>query len=204
MKRLFTEPDDVIISELRDFMSQYKAWIDRLKTQILSLDSTRKASAEANISKCENAWRTISKTITEMEKDSHSDGLVFRAFRLANEAMYLQRERSLIRQEKPVNAEEINWYPFQLAFLLQEMISFIDPKGEERKIVDLLWFPTGGGKTEAYLGIAAFVIFGDVKLAQHCAKELAKKINKKSFDYIVCPEAKVLPLAQAYLSLPLL
>lgn len=159
MKRLFTESNDVIIKELRDFMAQYKSWIDGLKTQILSLDATRKSSAEANISKCENAWRTISRTITEMEKDAHSDGVVFRAFRLANEAMYLQRERSLIRQKRPVNSEEINWYPFQLAFLLQEMISFIDPEGEERKKVDLLWFPTGGGKTEAYLGIAAFVIF---------------------------------------------
>ena len=159
MKRLFTESNDVIIKELRDFMFQYKSWIDGLKTQILSLDATRKASAEANISKCEEAWRTISRTITEMENDSHSGGLVFRAFRLANEAMYLQRERSLIRQKKSVNDEEINWYPFQLAFLLQEMISFIAPEGEERKKVDLLWFPTGGGKTEAYLGIAAFVIF---------------------------------------------
>ena len=159
MKRLFTESDDVIIIELREFMTQYKSWIDELETQVEALDNTRKVSAEANISKCINAWHTISKTIMAMEIDSRVDGHVFKAFRLANEAMHLQRERSLIRQKKIVNDEEMNWYPFQLAFLLQEMISFIDPQGEERKKVDLLWFPTGGGKTEAYLGIAAFVIF---------------------------------------------
>jgi len=159
MKRLFTEPDAVIIKELREFMDQYRAWIDGLRIQIGSMDSTRRVSAETNIAKCEHAWETISKTITELEKDSQKDGIVFRAFRLANEAMYLQRERSLIRQGKTVNDSEINWYPFQLAFLLQEMISFINPQGKERESVDLLWFPTGGGKTEAYLGIAAFVIF---------------------------------------------
>lgn len=47
------------------------------------------------------------------------------------------------------------------------------------------------------LHIASFVILGAVEMTQHCARKLAQKINPKKFDYIICPEAKVLPLAQA-------
>ncbi len=51
------------------------------------------------------------------------------------------------------------WRPFQLAFQLLVLPSLTDAEDDWRQTVDLLWFPTGGGKTEAYLGLAAYEAF---------------------------------------------
>ncbi len=51
------------------------------------------------------------------------------------------------------------WYPFQLAYVLQIIPDIVDKESDWQKTVDLLWYPTGGGKTEAYLALAAFALF---------------------------------------------
>jgi hypothetical protein len=102
------------------------------------------------------------------------------AFLLADRAMYMQREQlrlqartanvdrypddgelsDLLEKTDYYSSEDKHyWRPFQIAFILLNIDSAIRDDSPERDIVDLIWFPTGGGKTEAYLFLTAFVIF---------------------------------------------
>jgi hypothetical protein len=95
------------------------------------------------------------------------------AFRFANRAMWQQRVRSFyaraVRRDQPAESEQFDipanrrWYPFQMAFILLNLPALADPADPDRSdptqaLADLLWFPTGGGKTEAYLGVTAFML----------------------------------------------
>jgi hypothetical protein len=105
---------------------------------------------------------------------SEPSGHALEAFRFANQAMALQRlhteagrlitndpglafASALERVDTPTNR---SWRPFQLAFVLLNLPGLTDSTHPERSsasaVVDLLFFPTGGGKTEAYLGLAAY------------------------------------------------
>ena len=82
------------------------------------------------------------------------DGTAFEAFRLANRAMAMAARQRRAQEQgvSPEAADPPAWRPFQLAFVLMNLRAFVAPTHTDRELVDLLFFPTGGGKTEAYLG----------------------------------------------------
>ncbi|MGW6783112.1 helicase-related protein [Streptomyces sp. NPDC054987] len=93
--------------------------------------------------------------LREPKKDS-----LRKAFALAMAAMRLQMRRTGMKHGLgTAGVKEPSWRPFQLGFLLVALASTVDDAHEDRELVDLIWFPTGGGKTEAYLGLAAIEIF---------------------------------------------
>ena len=125
--------------------------------------------AKKSIDRCETTLRRIEEGLTLLETDAQ----VFDAFRFLNRAMWLQRTRSLfsegVRRGRDIDYNDVDipanrsWYPFQLAFILLNLpgIARLDhPERSEspEAVADLLWFPTGGGKTEAYLGLTAFTL----------------------------------------------
>lgn len=125
--------------------------------------------AAANLDACRAALARIRAGSALLDSDPRAA----LAFIFANRAMQMQRVRSiytrLVRQGKPADLTTLDvpanrtWRPFQLAFILLNLPGLADPAHPERTetehlSADLLWFPTGGGKTEAYLGLAAFAM----------------------------------------------
>ncbi|MBD5559705.1 MAG: DNA helicase [Clostridia bacterium] len=164
MKFLAEGSSEEVLSELEAFRDAYAAWVADLPNRAAHEKRGQRHAAVKHIQACEAALKRISAGIARLAEDTN--GAVFKAFQLANEAMLMQREQTLKRNKRPFDpVQDARWYPFQLAFLLYEITSFADPTAAsdnatpDREVADLLWFPTGGGKTEAYLGISAFVIF---------------------------------------------
>ena len=117
--------------------------------KISSLNSEHKKIAKENLSIASNNILRMNQGIEMLKKNSHA----FKAFRLSQTAIQMQFIWSNPDQKS------LNWRPFQLAFFLMNISYLDDENHQDREVMDLLWFPTGGGKTEAYLLIIAFILF---------------------------------------------
>jgi Helicase conserved C-terminal domain len=139
-----------LAAALESFLAEYELWIARCETEAQGLDEHFRPIASTHLADCTQACRRIAAGIARLRDDE----LARHAFCLANRAMADQMERT---STKP--RESFRWRPFQLAFMLLSLPSIVDVDHPERSLAELLWFPTGGGKTEAYLGLFAFTVF---------------------------------------------
>ena len=165
------------ISSLIEVVALYRNWILEQETRLPGLDARHHATAIRHLGSC----RTLANRMQEGLDLIRSDKLVADAFRLANHAVLLQQIHStggtrrliyderlkLVRHAEPRKSTDPltpppgrgTWRPFQIAFLLASIASTADAGHADRLLVDLIFFPTGGGKTEAYLGLSAFSMF---------------------------------------------
>jgi hypothetical protein len=140
--------------KLGSFVSQYRQWIDAQRKQVPASPPRRKETGEQLLNRASVAANRIEQGIALL-----ADNDVLEAFRIANRSMAAAaRQRMGVMQGKPPESIQPKWRPFQLAFLLMNLPGVADPEDADREVVDLLFFPTGGGKTEAYLGLAAFTL----------------------------------------------
>ncbi len=166
-------------SEIDRLLYEYDRWITNLKN---STNKTKNSGDEEvteeileRLSHCQQRIKQGRKLLDDKARPE-----ILRAFELANLAMYLAQSRNkkdrnpiwgnssskyeFDQEYQRVDLNKISegkgyWRPFQIAFLLMSLKGLVEEDSFDRDEVDLIWFPTGGGKTEAYLGVIAFLLF---------------------------------------------
>ena len=150
----------------------YDHWLGRQAHRIGDFEEDRADAATGALERANAIARRLRAGIELLR----TDAVAAEAFAFANHTMWQQRLHTIVaavRRDDPklslADAEEQvsanpdwSWRPFQLAFVLVNLPALNDPTHEERRLdtgtADLLFFPTGGGKTEAYLGLTAFTL----------------------------------------------
>lgn len=143
-----------ILPELAAFVDGYETWVSRRQKDISSLPPDDHDAGERIVKRMYLAVERMRAGLHLLEQDDKTR----LAFALANRAMLDQMRQQHRIQAKHRADHEYRWRPFQLAFLLAALESTANEDSDFRDTVDLIWFPTGGGKTESYLGLVAFQV----------------------------------------------
>lgn len=140
---------------LTPLCDEYAAWIQRQRDVYLDRDPLIK-TRERLVQEASRALERMREGIALLESSER----VREAFKMANRAMHVAAKQADSTREdsRYKSGKEPEWRPFQLAFLLLNLASIADPDHRDRRVADLIYFPTGGGKTEAYLGLIAFTL----------------------------------------------
>lgn len=176
------KPGDDGSASVEQLLTLYASWIEGERKKVR--DETGRelmaprytAAADRHLGLCDDAVDRIRDGLSFLDEDE--DAAL--AFKLANHAVLLQQlrvrreprrleynqsTRQVQLSEPPDKPDPLNpppgrgsWRPFQIAFLLS-CVRSVATDDTEREAVELIWFPTGGGKTEAYLALTAYSLF---------------------------------------------
>ncbi|MGH3734220.1 MAG: DISARM system helicase DrmA [Micromonosporaceae bacterium] len=164
-------------AEIRDWLiplvDGYRGWLDTQEETARGLPPHLRDVARDVLAEAWAAHRRLAAGLDHAVSDPEA----YACFTFMNQVMRDQRIHSQIAQlrssdlslsyqdaqQQVADAERERpsaWRPFQLAFILMRLPALTDAtdplRSGERASVELLFFPTGGGKTEAYLGLAAY------------------------------------------------
>ncbi|MCQ4138166.1 helicase C-terminal domain-containing protein [Rhodococcus rhodochrous] len=157
---------DVVRAALLGLVDSYERWSNDLAVAAANLGGRDAAAAGRILGRILSTLGRMRRGVDVLT--SGPDDRPFEAFVLANRAMLLQAVHSgaelagvrrALSEPADLTAPDgsaRSWRPFQMGFFLTVVGGLVDDQDEDRETVDLLWFPTGGGKTEAYLLLAAF------------------------------------------------
>ncbi|QEM09078.1 helicase-related protein [Mucilaginibacter rubeus] len=186
LSHLSDTTDEEVLSGLKEFVASYGTWIIRKRQRYAAVDGPEGRIAAVQLDRCEADQQRMLANITGLlEGAANADNLM--DLRLMNSSMFMQLWHSVNVKAKQVqdvfsaddfegfdrsfyeaadvsiNGRTAAWRAFQLAFILLNLDGVFEPSDGQpwtirNEQVDLVWFPTGGGKTEAYLGIISLTI----------------------------------------------
>ncbi len=170
---------------LEDLIQNYSNWLDDQENKKNTLDDAFVQIAEKNLSNARECLSRMKVGLNMIKKNDEADkcfrlmnhAMLLQMNRLNKLEKKDKDEELIIKKDQDQNFElelefieslknlkhtglKGSWRPFQIAFILTILPEIVEPEeySELREQVDLIWFPTGGGKTEAYLGLIAFNI----------------------------------------------
>ena len=178
--------------QLNDLLKEYKIWIDNKNT--ISLDKDLLVAAKKHLENCNIALNRMKNGLKILQTNSNAR-LAFRLAnqsiclqqistkKITSRKLFYNITTQKVEVESDKYFRYANdiydsanfdnqtsigyWRPFQIAFFLMSLQGITNPESGDRNVVDLIWFPTGGGKTEAYLGVAAFTMFYERLVGQN-------------------------------------
>ena len=144
------EKKEKSLVEMSIYLQKYAAWSENLQKQCDKVTDVYQTTAQDILSQIAECQERLHEGIELLRTNE----VAWQAFCFMNKAMMRQSAKKRHQSEQTAS-----WYPFQLCYVVMCIPDIVNLKSKWRNKVDLLWFPTGGGKTEAYLGVAAFTIF---------------------------------------------